>query len=121
MINETVDIILTGKREMTGKPIILMCNKGDGDRKQGGASFVKLLARWSEEATRVRVTPVGIETAGNTTKSGADVIDEQSLVMASVQMLVVVRLETILKKSYRKRYKCSMLAIILSQHVHCMH
>jgi len=75
MIEETVDTILTEKKEMTGRPVFLMCDKGDGDGKRGGASFVKLLARWSEEAKRVRVTSIGIEGAGNTTKSGADGID----------------------------------------------
>ena len=31
MMDETVDTILLDKMEMRGKPLVLMCNKGDGD------------------------------------------------------------------------------------------
>ena len=72
MIEETVDTILTDKKEIVGKPLTLMCDKGDGAGKRGGASFVKLIARWNEKLQRVRVTSIGIEGAGNTTQSGAE-------------------------------------------------
>ena len=75
MIEETVDTILTDKKEIAGKPLTLMCDKGDGAGKRGGASFVKLIARWNEKLQRVRVTSIGIEGAGNTTQSGAEGID----------------------------------------------
>lgn len=52
---------------MACQTVILMCNKIDDASKQGGANFVKLFARWSNEAKRVRLTSVGIEGVGNTT------------------------------------------------------
>lgn len=74
MIEETVGTILTGEINMAGKPVFLMRDKSDGAGRRG-ASFVKFLARWSKESKRVRVILIGIEGAGNTTKSGANGID----------------------------------------------
>ena len=36
---------------------------------------MKLLAQWSDAKQKVRVTCIGIQSAGNTTISGADAID----------------------------------------------
>ena len=52
-----------------------MCDKGDGAGKRGGASFVKLIARWNLKNQKVRVTSIGIEGAYNTTQSRAEGID----------------------------------------------
>ena len=75
MVEETVDTITIDKMDMDGKPLFLMCDKGDSSNRRDGASFVKLIARWNSEKDKVRVTSIGIEGAGNTTEDGADAID----------------------------------------------
>ena len=60
---------------MRGKNLSLMCDKGDGDRKRDGASFVKLLARYCTLQARVLVRSFGIESAGNSSIDAAEAID----------------------------------------------
>ena len=60
---------------MASKPVMMMCDKGDGNGKREGTSFIKLLARFSKEWEKVGVTSIGIEGAGNITHSRSNGID----------------------------------------------
>ena len=53
----------------------MLADKGEGENKRNGASFVKLLARYDETRSRVKVTSVGIQSAGNTSVKAAEGID----------------------------------------------
>ena len=75
MVEETVDTITVDKIAMEGKPLFLLCDKGDMLQGRDGASFIKLVSRWNSEKGGVGVTSIGIEGAGNTTKDGAKAID----------------------------------------------
>ena len=44
MIDEGVDTIYLEKTAMKGNSITLLADKGEGSKKRGGASFVKLVA-----------------------------------------------------------------------------
>ena len=73
MIKEAVETILLERKDMAGKPLTILCDKGEGESSRDGACFVKLVARYEEE--RVRVTSIGIQSAGNTSVDGAKGID----------------------------------------------
>ena len=67
IIEETVDTILNERKYIADKPSMMVCDKGDGNFKREGASLVKVSERWSDLLNRVRVTSIGIESAGNIT------------------------------------------------------
>ena len=56
---------------MMGCLLTIMANKGEGELKRDRASFVKLCACFDDEADRVKVTSIGIQIAGNTSKGAA--------------------------------------------------
>ena len=60
---------------MRPNALSLLADKGEGENKRNGASFVKLLARYDETRRRVKVTSIGIQSAGNTSIDAAEGID----------------------------------------------
>ena len=63
------------REKIRGKMLSLMCDKGDGDKKRDGASFVKLLARYYTIQERVLVRSFGIESDGKSSIDAAEAID----------------------------------------------
>ena len=68
---EAVDTILLERESMNTTALTLLCDKGEGESKRDGASFVKLVARWSSYLNHIHVLCIGIHGAGNTSISGA--------------------------------------------------
>ena len=54
MTDEAVDTIMLEREEMKGVPLGLMCDKGEGDKKRDGASFVKLVPRFDVKNKRLK-------------------------------------------------------------------
>ena len=54
MTEEAVDTIMLEREEMKGVPLGLMCDKGEGDKKRDGASFVKLVPRFDVKNKRLK-------------------------------------------------------------------
>ena len=52
-----------------------MADKGEGFTSRNGACFVKLVARFDDSREMVRVTSIGIQSAGNSSVDGAKGID----------------------------------------------
>ena len=75
MLNEAVDTIEIEKKDMRPNALSLLADKGEGENKRNGASFVKLIARYDETRSRVKVTYVGVQSAGNTSIDAAEGID----------------------------------------------
>ena len=75
MIEEAVDNIIIEREEMKGIPLGLMCDKGEGDKKRNGASFVKLVPRFDVKKNKVKVTCIGIHSAGNFSVDAAEGVD----------------------------------------------
>ena len=53
MIEEGVDTIMIELDDMKGVPLGLMCDKGEGEKKRNGASFVKLVTRFDVKKQKV--------------------------------------------------------------------
>jgi len=76
MFDEAVDTILLEKKRMKNINLTLLGDKGEDENKRGGAaSFVILVAMYNAKLSRVRVTCIGIQGAGNTSVDLAVGID----------------------------------------------
>ena len=75
MLRDAVDTMEIEKKAMQPNALSLLTDKGEGENKRNGASFAKLLARYDETRSRVKVTSIGIQSAGNTSVDAAEGID----------------------------------------------
>ena len=73
MIELAADCILITSKDISGKELALMADKGEDNGKS--ASFVKLMAYYVSKKVGVKVVCFGIETAGNASKDAACGID----------------------------------------------
>ena len=84
MVEEAVDSIILEKRAMRDMPLTIMADKGEGESKRDGASFVKLAASYDDEHGKVNVSFIGIQSAGNTSKDAAMGVDNALLLFDDV-------------------------------------
>ena len=75
MVEEAIDTIVIEREDMKGVPLGLMCDKGEGEKKRNGASFVKLVPRFDKTTNKIKVTCIGIQSAGNFSVDAAEGVD----------------------------------------------
>ena len=75
MVEEAIDTIVIEREDMRGIPLGIMCDKGEGEKKRNGASFVKLVPRFDVKTNKIKVTCIGIQSAGNFSVDAAEGID----------------------------------------------
>ena len=75
MIKEVIDTIVIKREDMKGVPLGLMCDKGEGQKKRNGASFIKLVPRFDMKTDKIKVTCIGIQSAGNSSIDAAEGVD----------------------------------------------
>ena len=75
MIKEAIDTIVIEREDMKDVPLGLMCDKGEGEKKRNGVNFVKLVPRFDMKTNKIRVTCIGIQSAGNFSIDAAEGVD----------------------------------------------
>ena len=75
MVEEAIDTIIIEREDMRGIPLGVMCDKGEGEKKRNGASFVKLVPRFDVKTDKIKVTCIGIQSAGNFSVDAAEGVD----------------------------------------------
>ena len=56
-------------------PMSVLADKGEGETKRDGACFVKICAQYNDKRKKIKVTSIGIQSAGNTSVDGALRVD----------------------------------------------
>ena len=74
MIEESVYTIIIEREEIKGISLGLKCDKGESE-KRNGASFVKLVPRFDAKKNKVKVTCIGIHSAGSFNVDAAEGVD----------------------------------------------
>ena len=60
MVEEAIDTIIIEREDMRGIPLGVMCDKGEGEKKRNGASFVKLVPWFDVKTNKIKLTCIGI-------------------------------------------------------------
>ena len=75
IVEEIIDTLFVDREETKGLPLALMCDKGEGEKRRDGASFVKLVSRFDKKNDRIKVTCIGIQSASNFSTDAAQGVD----------------------------------------------
>ena len=75
MVEEAVDSLVIEKIIMKVSPLTIMVDKGEGESKRDRASFVKLCTCYDDKRSKINVTSIGIQGAGNSSLEGAAGVD----------------------------------------------
>ena len=75
LIEEAIHTIIVERNEMNGVPLGLMCDRGEGEKKINGASFVKLVPQFDVKKNKVKVICIGIQSVGNFSGDTAQGVD----------------------------------------------
>ena len=68
----TADAIVVERKNMQEVPLSILADKGDGRGNRNGANFVKLIGKYNHDRDEVDMTCIGIDSAGNDSKSAAE-------------------------------------------------
>ena len=79
IVEEGMNSVLLEHKNFEGKPLALMCDKGDESKGRDGAHFPKLVIQYNNVNGKVRLACISIETAGNSSKEAAEGINHALL------------------------------------------